>query len=201
MTDTDEKDWYRNYGIHIRDKPTEIMAIEELISRVMNVQNLNRTKAIKHIFKAGLKILSKFPCYADAELKEAWGKARFYSRVRLEAARRREFSRAYKDLGPTRLQELAEEEGIDLDDNLDDFLWPVTSRFDRMKRWILEFLGDEPHKIEDIRAAAVRDGILTSPKDNTEQYKRDYQSFKTAASELGVSGSHTKHGEWQKVNS
>lgn len=192
--------WFRNYGIYYKHTPTRVMAVEALIARLMNIHNKSRSKAIVHIFEAGLETLGKDPTIGSVEIRESLARARLYDRARIEAARRREFQESYKELGVVRMQELAQEEGIDLSNELNKYTRPVSSRFDEMKVWILEHLSDGlPHTIEGVRKAAIHDGVLTNPSVNSGQYEKDHRNFKAAASMLGVSGKHTKRGEWQKA--
>ncbi|MCP4542611.1 MAG: hypothetical protein GY832_36275 [Chloroflexi bacterium] len=199
MSDSDEKKWFRNYGIHIRNTPDKIMSIEKTIARVMNVQDKNRTDAICKIFDAGCKVLKDDPQFGTVELQTSVKKAEFEELVNLRASQKKQIAKAYRVLEPEEIQGIADQVGIDISE-VNIYTLPL-SLFDNYKNWIISYLADgEVKSIDDVRDSAVHDKILPSPTSSPEQFKREFQNFKQAASELGVSGKHTRRGEWQKVS-
>lgn len=195
----DDKEWYRVYTAFVRKEPSEIMAIEELIANIQNVNSVSRSRAIYLVFNAGLHAMSEDPTYACPTLTEYVLHAEMYSIAKARAARKKQFATIYEELGPIEIQEMAAERGVDVERFLDDYrltTQPVApSLFERMKRFIVTYLGDGlEHGLGDVVGAAVQAGVLPD-KDST-LYERDYQTFKQAAAELRVSAG-GRRGYWQ----
>lgn len=190
--------WYRNYSAHFRDESSRIMAMEELISKLESMENLNRHQSIKRIFEAGLETLKDDISFASPKLTESVEMAKLYQVAKAEAAKRKEFHAIYAELGPERIAEVTEEIGVDLEKFLREYRFPVPipSPSQRMRSWITDCLADgEIHPTDEIIDAATHDGILADPQIDGGQFKKDLSLFRYAASELGVSGG--RRNEWQ----
>lgn len=198
MSDT-ERVWYRNYSVHYRDDPAVIMAAEKLISVLESHENLSRYQAIGRIFRAGIEVLSDDPSFGAIDLQESAEMMRLYNIAEAKAARYKCFRAIYQELGPERMTKVLGEASVEmgLEEFLDEFRIPVLSPFRQMKVWIARHLSDgEVHALDEMREAAIQDGIIADPDIDAERARKDYIAFKTAGSEMGVSGG--GRGKWRQ---
>lgn len=193
------QEWYKNYGVHLRGTPNYIMASEECIARVMSSQNLSRQDAINTIYINGIRSTSKDENLGSPKLEGLLANGDFFAELRQAQKQQKSLVEAYADLGAVEFQEIARRHGIDVDGFLNEYRMPVMSMFESIKRFIVNELEDyQPHSIDSLRIAAIERGLLPDP--NEPGYDKTWQTFKQAASELNVSGKHTKRGEWQLVS-
>ena len=194
-----KKLFHRNYSVHLNDDPIEIQETEELISCLQTEENLSRHQALLRIFKAGKRALVENHEYGRPDLRILGALGKLYDTARTEVAKKRGFAELYRDLGPERFGELAEEAGLTLEDVLDGFreLLPPPSRSDVMQEWIRDFLADgAEHTAREVTEAAISGGILADPKKDIGGHKRDLSLLRNIASNMKVSGG--ERGKWQQ---
>ena len=113
-TGNDFKEWYRNFSVHIRGEPLVIFAIEELISNIQNLQNLNRNQTIRKIFDIGIEVLSKDATFGMDKVYSKLRYATLFRRAGIKYAKQIQFDKYYQKLGPDEMMKIAEELDIDL---------------------------------------------------------------------------------------
>ena len=60
----EKREWYRNYSVCMRNSPSMIMAMENLIVKLMNRHNESRTHAILRIRSTGVACTRGLPVLA-----------------------------------------------------------------------------------------------------------------------------------------
>jgi len=187
--------WYRNYAVHIEGDPLFVMGMEELIANVQTVQNLTRHQALRRIFHAGIKTLGKDPNFGNVSIQSNARLSELHEAVKRKGAQVRAFQELYKDIGPDKLQEIAEAEGLDFGEFLSEYrLEQMLSPSAKMQLWIKAYLADgAEHEMGEVLSAAIEDSILPE-RDNTD-FERAHGLFKSVASQMGASRG--RRGYWQ----
>jgi len=105
--------------------------------------------------------------------------------------------------GVERFMEMATEEGLDLDEvetlvqqyNMKE----ASSWYEKVKRWLVATLNSEGQvSVKAIKERAIARGLLADPVSDPEEYKKQWDSIKVCASELGAS-SKNHRGYWCDV--
>ncbi len=200
----EQQEWYRNYSAHIRGEPQHIMAIEKMISRLINTKNINRDGAITQIFISGITTLLADENSVDDKTKRALTVANAIMESRADKNTDASLRTLYGEKGVDWFIKWCAENEIDPNPTIDLFEEsndvPVVkndSQKQRTLNWLTMFLRDGcPHQVIEIIKQAVVEGILPNPVLNEKEYEKAERSLRSLASSVGFSGN-CERGCWK----
>lgn len=191
---------YRRYSVDLRDDPNAIIALDETITSVMQHSKISLSQALRKIFLAGCKKITEDPEYhaIKSTVEHSVNMSNFFDRINKEAHDIKNIDVAMKTVGPRLVSQIAQECNVDID-QVNDYILPVNnvsqSKYSIKKEWIERFLSDcMVHKVDDVVEAAINNDIL--PSKESEDFDKEYNSFKQIASTIGASGN-APRGFWR----
>lgn len=194
------RETYRRYTVDLSDDPNAVIAIDKIVTSVMQHSKVTLSAALRTIFLAGCEKIKDNPEHyaVRSTVEQSINMSNFYNRISKEAYDKKNFDAAIKTVGPKLVSQLAQECNVDIE-QINDYILPVNdiikSRYSIKKEWIERFLSDcMVHRIEDVIESAINDDVL--PSKESDDFEKEYNSFKQIASTIGASGN-APRGFWR----
>jgi len=194
----------RSYAVVIQDDSDAIRMIENMIAKVRNEQNIDRTKAITQVFLAGAEVLNKDPRYNDPFTDEARVIAQAVFDSNANKLRTQRLNTLYERYGLENFVNWCNDHNIDPASTIESFTMSMDesvvmgqSSTSKMIAWLRQKLSDgEPHSVNEIFDDATADSVLPDPLIEPDTHKRLQQNMRSVASKLGYT-SNSRRGMWQ----
>ena len=195
--------WFRRYTAHLRGEPSEIMAIDKLISELMNTMNVSITDAVVYLLRSGMEVATEQ--VENDEIREGIESSLRYAKVRRELesikAEKTKIGGLAKGLTEEEVLKAGKQAGMkpkeirglveDCEKNFSS-----GSFYGEIQDWLDKVLKQKPVEVDTIKEWAARDNLLPG-KEGDKEYKAAWNRLKSTASACGYSGG--RRGEWQRI--
>ena len=178
-------------------------AADKIIAKMRTYNDIGYQETINKIFFTGMTKEQVDMEHQDPAVQNLLNKHKLAMRMKKEIDRQKSLKRGYVMFGAERFMEMAFEEGLDLDEveslvkqyNMKE----VSSWYEKVKRWLVATLNTEGQiSVKVIRERAIARGLLADPSSDPDEHKKQWDSIKVCASELGAS-SKNHRGYWRSV--
>lgn len=190
----------RHFSCYIEGSDEEINSIMRAISALQNVYNMSYWNAVAHLFRLGAQVAMQDAKNENDrdEIRRGLIKHRLLQSIRRESQEDQEIRKGMTELGIERIVQTAKRDGLDEAEvrNVLDKIKTEMPYKDMAAQWLDSYCSDyRPHKTEDVRADAIKDGML--PSENDPSFESKWSMMRSVAGRMGLSGN-GKWGEWQK---